>query len=366
MSAETTPGWRGFATRPGAAQVDWTPRGDYRRILNLKSCELQHPAADELIADALKEVTPARIWGYPYQWGLVERLAEIHDVDPEALLLTAGSCSAIALVVDALAAPAGRILLQEPSFESWRHYSALRGVQRTRCRGLYGTPPAPTYDELLAALPSSPPAVVAVTNPGNPTGFVTPVEEMAVLAGSAAEHGHLLVIDECYAAFCGITHVGLVSRFPNVVVLRSLSKSWALAGARLAAVFSTPEIIRYLRRFRTDSPVSGPAVALAEALSHRLPELAAIWADVRRIRDEFAARVLTDQPEWTALRPGANFVTFATGTAGEGSRLEEALRGRGIRGRGLDTVDGMAGCLRLSLADRERMGAVADVLAELA
>jgi len=365
MSGAAAVRWSGFPARPGAGSVDWAPRGDYRRILNLKSCELQHPAAEELLADVLAGVTPAQIWRYPYQWGLVERLAELHGVEPDSVLLTAGSCPAIAVVVDAYAAPAGRILLQEPSFESWRHYAGLRGVVSTRCRGLVGSPPRHTHDELLDAMRTSQPAVVALTNPGNPTGFALPVAEVARIAEVAAERGHLVVVDECYAAFCDLTHVELVGRYPNVLVLRSLSKSWALAGARLAIVFGSPSAIAYLRRFRTDSPVSGPAVALAEALSVRQPELRAIWTDVGRIRDEFAARVLADHPGWTALRSGANFVTFATGVPGEGTRLAAALGRAGIRIRGLEEVDGMAGCLRLSMADRPRMARVADVLAEL-
>jgi histidinol-phosphate/aromatic aminotransferase/cobyric acid decarboxylase-like protein len=335
-------------------------------VLNLKSCEMQHPAADRLVTEVLSGLTAREVRGYPYHLGLMERLAEIGGTAVDDVLLTAGSCGAIALVVDGYAQPAGRLLAQEPVFDSWLHYAALRGVPVTRCAGLAGSPPEPVTDELVAAMRTGPPAVVAITDPGNPAGLVLPVPRIAELAEVAAEHGHLLVVDECYGAFTGTDHVPLVGRFPNVLVLRSLSKSWALAGARLAAVFGPAPVIDYLRRFRTDSAVSAPAVALATGIAARLPELRGIWRDVTALRDGFATRVLADHPGWTALRPGGNFVTFATGVPGGGHAVERALAARGIRVRGLDDVAGLAGCVRLSLADRDRMAGVADVLRDVA
>lgn len=352
----------GFPTRSEVYAARWQARGDHRDVLNLKSCEMQHPDADRLVTEVLAGLTARDVRSYPYHLELMDRLARIAGVGVDNVLLTAGSCGAIGLVVDGFAQPAGRLLAQEPVFDSWSHYAALRGVPVTRCAGLAGDPPAVTTEELAAAMRTGPPAVVAITNPGNPTGLVLPVPRVAELADLAARHGHLLVVDECYGAFTGTDHVPLVDRFPNVLVLRSLSKSWAMAGARLAAVFGSAENIDYLRRFRTDSAVSAPTVALAAGVAARLPELRAIWADVAAIRDGFAARVLADRPEWTALRPGGNFVTFATGVPGAGGAVERALAARGIRIRGLDGIAGLAGCFRLSLADRERMAEVADAL----
>lgn len=355
-----------FATKPSVFDARWQPRGDYRSLLNLKSCEMQHPAADRLVTTVLAGLSARDVREYPYHLDVMTRLAELDGVDVANVLLTAGSCSAIGLVVDGLAEPAGAILLQEPVFDSWRYYAALRGVPTRNCPGLAGMPPVVTVEALRAAMAESAPAVVALTNPGNPTGQLIPLDEFAELAELAADRGHVLVVDECYGAFVGITHVPLIARYPNLLVLRSLSKCWALAGARLAVVFGAEPTIDYLRRFRNDSTVSAPAVALASGLLGHVDEFREIWADVVAIRDEFADRVLADHPEWTALRPGGNFITFAIGQPGAGARIEGELRRRRIRIRGLDDVPGMAGCLRLSLADRERMASVADALRDVA
>lgn len=354
-----------FAVRDSALTVRHAPRGDYRALLNLKSCEMRHPDADALLRDVLRGLDPLDVCRYPYQGDLVAGLATLHDVAAPSLLLTAGSCGAIGLVVSALAQPAGRLLLQEPSFESWRYYAGLHGVPARRCAGLTGDVPTVTTAELRAAMRDTPPSIVAMTNPGNPAGLVVPVAQVAELATLAAAHGHLLAVDECYGAFVGVTHVPLLAEHPNLIVIRSLSKSWALAGARLAVVFAAPEVIDYLSRFRPDSAVSATTIAIATALLSHQDRLRAIWADVATIRDEFADRVRQENPRWTVLRPGGNFVTFGTGTPGAGRALEQGLATHRIRVRGLDDVPGMAGCLRFSLADRTDMGRVADVLAEL-
>jgi histidinol-phosphate aminotransferase len=351
-----------FAVRPSVFDVRWQPRGDYRDLLNLKSCETQHPDADRLIAELLADLRPADVRSYPYHVDLMRNLADTNGVNEDCVLLTAGSSSAIGLVVDGLAERSGRLLLQEPVFESWTYYAALRGVTPTTTAGLTGSPPALTTEELRAAMSRADSSVVALTNPGNPSGLVHSVAEMAELAGLAAERGHVLVIDECYGAFADFDHVPMLARFPNVIVLRSLSKGWALAGARIAAVFGAPPLIDYLRRFQTDSTVSALAVALACGVSARLDRMRAIRRDVVAIKHEFTDRVLADQPGWTALAPGGNFVTFATGIPGAGARIQRALAERRIRIRGLDDVPGMAGCLRFSLAGRAEMRMVADVL----
>jgi hypothetical protein len=220
---------------PGAASVSWSTRPDTRHLLNLKSCELQSPAAESLLADALARLTPADLWRYPYQRDLVELLAEAYTVPPECVALSAGSNAAIGTVVDALAVPAGRLITQEPSFESWLHFAALRGVPVTRCPGVAGPVPSTTVEAFETALASGPPAVAAITNPGNPVGDLVPLETIRRLARAAGDNGHVLVIDDCYGAFAGTEHLSLLTEFPHVLVIRSLSKSWGLAGARLAA-----------------------------------------------------------------------------------------------------------------------------------
>ena len=352
----------GFRLAATVRDVTARPRADHRGVRNLKTCELQHPESDRLVAGLLARLGPRDVRDYPYLGDLLVRLAELDGVTEDRVALTAGSSAAIGLVVDAIAVPAGRLVLQEPEFDAWPHHANLRGVPVVRCRGFTGHPPSVTTEPLAEVLRTGPPAVVALTNPGNPGGQAVPLAEVAALADLAAAGGHLLVVDECYGAFGGVNHVPLLDAHPNLLVLRSLSKIWALAGARLAAVFGHPDLIDHLRRFRADSTVSGTAAALALGLTARVTELRRVWADVARIRDEFAARVVADHPGWIALPSAANFVTVLAGPPGSGAAVARFLAGRRVRVRGLDDVPGLAGGFRVSIAQEETMREVADLL----
>lgn len=347
----------------GATRVTWAQRPDTRDLLNLKSCELQTPSADELLAEALAGLTPADLWRYPHQGPLLGRLADEFGVPQSWIMLTAGSNAAIGAVVDALAAPRGTLLLQEPAFDGWTYFATLRDVPARLCPGVIGSPPVTTTEAFEDALRTSPPGVAAITNPGNPMGDLLPLDRMRGLAALAGEHGHLLVVDDCYGAFADARHTDLLAEFGHVLVIRSMSKTWGVAGARLAAVLGRPELIDYLQRFRLDSSVSAPALVVATRLSELSDRLHAVRAEVAEIREWFVDQVRIVRPEWTALPSTANFVTFWTGVPGGGDRAAALLARNGIRVRSVESMAGLQGCVRVSLAGHAALRRVLDVLA---
>ncbi|MFJ9623205.1 aminotransferase class I/II-fold pyridoxal phosphate-dependent enzyme [Streptomyces sp. NPDC101181] len=351
-----------FPVRASALTVGHPPRRRFAGV-NLKSCELQHPLADRLVREALGTLAPHDTRSYPVLTEVRERLGAHHGVPAEGVLLTAGSDTAIGLLVDAFAAPAGRLILPEPSFDAWRYYTRLRGVPVTGVRQIRGQPPRLDGADLFGAVRTRPPSVVALTNPAGLSGLPVPLEEVALLADACERHGHLLVIDECYGVYADMTHVPLLADHPRLVVVRSYSKSHALAGARIAVVFAGKDIAGHLAGYRPDSTVSGPALALLSALLDRTAEFAEVWDDVRAIREEFADAVERVRPGWRRLEPGGNFVTFHTGSTSEPALVERALLDEGFRIRALTGFPGLSECLRISLADRPVMRRVVDLLA---
>ncbi|SDF98707.1 histidinol-phosphate aminotransferase [Sinosporangium album] len=353
-----------FATRREVWGLPWEPRRQRAGVLNLKSCELRHPAAEELVLAAARRLTAADLLHYPYQQALRADLADYHGADPDRILLTAGSDSAVGLIVDALASEGRGLILHEPAFESWRYYAALRGVPVSGCPGLDPDLTGVDLDALHSRMAAHPPAVVVVTNPASPAGLAVPPEQILETADHARRGGHLLVVDECYGAFTGITHVPLVASSPHLLVVRSYSKTFGLAGARIASVFASPALVSYLSRFRPDSTVSSVALALLRAVLADRDRFTEVWNDVRAIRSAFVAQVLAGHPRWRALDPGGNFVTFTTGDRRAPGLVARHLDRRGVRIRSLDGVAGLEGCLRVSLADAATMREVAALMNE--
>ncbi|MGW2026521.1 aminotransferase class I/II-fold pyridoxal phosphate-dependent enzyme [Streptomyces decoyicus] len=344
-----------FPTRPAVWGLPWEPRRQRAGVLNLKSCELRHPLVAELVSAAARRLSAADLMYYPYQQNLVAALSDHHGHEQSGILLTAGSDSAVGLVVDALATGGGSLILHEPTFESWRYYAALRAVPVVSCAALGAGASRLELTGLHRTMADHPPAVVVVTNPASPSGLTLSPEEMADTAERARRAGHLLVVDECYGAFTGITHVPLVASSPHLLVLRSYSKTFGLAGARIASVFGSPALVSYLSRFRPDSTVSSTALALLHTLLDDVDRFAEVWRDVRAIRSDFVREILAAHPGWSALDPGGNFVTFRTGDRALPQRMARHLDSHDVRIRPLDDVPGLEGCLRVSLADAPTM-----------
>ncbi|QXJ25686.1 histidinol-phosphate aminotransferase family protein [Actinomadura graeca] len=369
----TTPSARGvasgdgvpFPTRRDVWELRWAPRWQRDGVLNLKSCELRHPTASRLVRAAADRLTPDDLTCYPYQQALLADLRDHHGHEPSGILLTAGSDSAVGLVVDALAAGGAGLILHEPTFESWRYYAALRAVPVVGCAALDAGAARLDVSRLHSTMADHPPAVVVVTNPGSPSGLLLSPEQIAETAEAARRAGHLLVIDECYGAFTGVTHVPLVASAPHLLVVCSYSKTFGLAGARVASVLGSPALVAYLSRFRPDSTVSATALALLRAVLRERDAFAEVWRDVRAIRSAFVRDVLAGHPGWSALDPGGNYVTFRTGDRAVPGRMTRHLDDHDVRVRPLDGIPGLEGCLRVSLADAPAMRRVAALMRDV-
>ena len=197
----------------------------------------------------------------PQPAALVDALARLYGVRREQLLVGRGSDEAIDLLVRAFCR-AGRdaILIQPPTFGM---YAVCARVQDA---GIVEVPLAADFtldvDAVLAALT---PAVklVFICTPNNPAGQPVPraaVERLAqALSGRA-----LLVVDEAYVEFSDAGSVAdLIDRYDNLAVLRTLSKAWALAGARVGSLLANAGVIALLRRIMAPYPLPLPCVDAA-------------------------------------------------------------------------------------------------------
>jgi histidinol-phosphate aminotransferase len=197
----------------------------------------------------------------PQPAALVDALADLYAVRREQLLVGRGSDEAIDLLVRAFCrAGEDAILIQPPTFGM---YAVCAKIQDA---GVIEVPLAADFtldvDAVLAALT---PAVklVFICTPNNPTGQCIPrtsVEQLVqALVGRA-----LLVVDEAYVEFAETGSVAeLIDRYDNVAVLRTLSKAWALAGARIGSLLANAEVIALLRRIMPPYPLPLPCVAAA-------------------------------------------------------------------------------------------------------
>lgn len=199
----------------------------------------------------------------PQPEALIERLAWLYQVGAERLLVGRGSDEAIDLLVRATC-EAGRhsVLISPPTFGMYAVCARVQGARLISLPLRREDDFALDADALLAAVEPDT-RLVFVCSPNNPTGGGVPTATLEQLA-EALRGRALLVVDEAYAEFAsGPSAIELTSRYPHLVVLRTLSKAYALAGARIGSLIGDPTLVRVLRSIMAPYPLPTPSVAAA-------------------------------------------------------------------------------------------------------
>ncbi|MGW4033509.1 Rv2231c family pyridoxal phosphate-dependent protein CobC [Streptomyces sp. NPDC004838] len=270
-------------------------------------------------------------------------VAERHGLPVERVLLTAGAAEAFVLLARALTVR--HPLVVHPQFTEPE--AALRDagheVERLLLRERDGFRLDP------AAVPDGA-DLVMIGNPTNPTSVLHPASAIA----SLARPGRLLVVDEAFMDAVPDEAETLADRtdVPGLVVLRSLTKTWGLAGLRIGYVLAEPDTVRALERAQPLWPVSAPALAAAEACvdpaALKEAEQAARQIAVER------AHLLAGLAEFDEVRVVEEAAgPFVLVHVRRGAEVRERLRRLGFAARRGDTFPGLGpGWIRLAVRNR--------------
>ncbi|MFB6841475.1 Rv2231c family pyridoxal phosphate-dependent protein CobC [Streptomyces sp. NPDC056361] len=292
----------------------------------------------ERIADSLTGLA-----AYPDGRAARAAVAERHDLPSNRVLLTAGAAEAFVLLARAL--EVRRPVVVHPQFTEPE--AALRDAGHEVRRVVLREEDGFRLDP--AAVPEDADLVV-IGNPTNPTSVLHPAASIAALA----RPGRTLVVDEAFIDAVPGERESLAGRtdVPGLVVLRSLTKTWGLAGLRIGYVLAEPETVEALERVQPLWPVSTPALVAAEACMSRAA-LAEAEHAAHRIGVE-RAHLLAGLAEFDEVRTVAGsegpFVLIRIDGA---DAVRETLRSLGFAARRGDTFPGLdRNWLRLAVRDR--------------
>ena len=276
------------------------------------------------------------------------------------LLLGNGSDELIHLVIHACARPGATVLSPWPSFEMYAVSARLDG-----CR-FVGVPLRPDFTldapALLAVIAAERPAVTFISWPNNPTGNLFDRGQVAALIEAAAPG--LVVLDEAYLPFAQDTWMPQLARYPNLLVLRTLSKL-GLAGIRLGYLVGHPAWIAELNKLRPPYNVNVLTLAAADFLLDHLAVLDAQAAELRAERARLVGR-LRELPGVTAFETAANFVLLRVGGTARADAVFDGLRQRGILIKNRTRVHPLLeGCVRTTVGTPAENDRFLDALREL-
>jgi histidinol-phosphate aminotransferase len=282
----------------------------------------------------------------PQPQALVERMAQLYGVPARQLLVGRGSDEAIDLLVRAFCrAGQDNVVITPPTFGFYKVAARIQGAGVLEVPLLRDRFALDAGQVIAAGLRAK---IVFLCSPNNPTGNL--LDEVAMLRVCTELAGKaLIVVDEAYVEFCGRASLtARLAEFPNLVILRTLSKAYALAGARLGTVIASEDIIGLLRRIIP--PYAIPASTVDEVLAlTEAPQRALSAARIRTLLDERAS--MHERLERCAnvaqvFPSDANFLLVECRDA---RRFFAAGKSAGLIVRDFSSYPGLANCLRITI-----------------
>ena len=261
----------------------------------------------------------------PQPAALRQRLADLYGCSTAQLWATRGSDDAIDLLLRTFCRPGeDSVVIVEPTFSAYAQFARVQGAKVVTARLTDDL----TFDAdaVIATCAEAKPKLLFLCTPNNPTG--TPVDPADVIRIAAALPDTLVVADEAYIEFADTpSFAGQVGY--NLLVLRTLSKAYGLAGARVGCLIADPEIIELTSRVSPPYPL--PSLSIAATLdalaAERMPIHAERIARLKHDRDELAV-TLRGVAEIRSIRTGGNFLFLEVD---DPASLAQRLAAAGIR-----------------------------------
>lgn len=270
-------------------------------FVKLNTNENPYPCSPDVFDAVTGELERLRLYPDPGWTELRRAAAEICEVPEEWVFCGNGSDEALSLICRSFLGPGRGACYPVPTYTLYRTLAALRNAPVTEI------PFAPSWKLPLYELYSSGAVVAFIANPNSPTGtFVDPVE----IRDFTRDFKGLVVVDEAYVDFGDEDCLHLVKELDNAVVLRSLSKSYALAGLRVGFMIARPELISTLMNvkdsYNLDRLASAGGAAALRDRDHFEQITSLVKGTRKRLEEELRRRgfeVLPSRANFLCVRP---------------------------------------------------------------
>lgn len=290
--------------------------------VRLHTTENPFPMPEVVMQSAIAALEQQYLYPEHDNIGLREAAADAYDLTKDQVIAGNGSSELLGLIYRAFLAPGDSVAMLSPGFSFNRKLAMLQGAQILEfgC----GQSDVLPVEELLSG-PAEGAKFILLANPNNPTGTFVSVADIERLA---AQSDRLIVLDEAYVDFAPDNGLRLIDHYPNILLLRTFSKSYAAAGIRIGFGFGHPEIIGRLRNIQNvfNMNVIGHAVGVS-ILAHR----DAYEENHRHIKQERErVSVALSQLGFSVTPSHANFLLARVPAGQDGRWWQKALKRRKV------------------------------------
>jgi histidinol-phosphate aminotransferase len=324
-------------------------------VIKLNTNESPYPPSPDVMK-ALVEIKPERLRRYPDPLGTAFRqaAAQVNGVEPENIMCCNGGDELLRIALQAFCDETRPVAYPVPTYSL---YPVLANLQD--CDAI--EVPFDSEFNLPSKLAGTGAALTIVCNPNAPTGSFVSVEELTSLAD---ELSGVLLIDEAYVDYAEKNCVSLVKDFDNVIVLRSMSKGYSLAGIRFGYAIAQPDLIIGLMKVKDSYNVDAVAIAVATAAIKDRRYFCQNVEKVKAEREELAKQLRA--MEFDVPESQANFI-LAESKSYKAADIYDKLVQRNIYVRYFN-VPGLNDKLRITVGTKQQndklISALKDILQE--
>ncbi len=295
------------------------------------------------VLEAIRTLQTTDISTYPSYTDLVLACARHFEVDPEWVLLTNGLDEGILMAaVGHIARPRvhdAETIIPLPAFDPYPNSTMAVGATAVRI------PPGPGFafptDDVMRAITART-KIIFLNTPNNPTGQLIPIADLKRIAEAAPDA--VVIVDEAYIEFGGATFLPELNRYPNVLVGRTFSKAYGLAGMRVGILIGQPQSLDAVRAVTLPFNINAVAIAATLAALDDHAFLPRYAAEVSESRERlYAACQRLGLEHW---KSAANYVLVRVGDAAP--LFVKALAARRIHVRDRSNDPHTAGCIRIT------------------
>jgi histidinol-phosphate aminotransferase len=316
------------------------------RVVKLNTNENPYPPSPRVVA-AIRDIEGETLRRYPNPTADLFRhaAAKLHGVTADMIIAGNGSDDILTIATRTFVPPGGVIAYPDPTYSL---YSVLCQLQDARS---VGVPWGEGYSLPIEGLLATKANAIYLANPNAPTGTMIPAGKVAELA---AAYNGLLLVDEAYADFADFNCLDLLETYPNVVISRTLSKAYSLAGLRFGYAVAQPEVIFEMNKVKDSYNADAISVLAATAAIEDQAYARQTWENIRAERKKLTAELV--HLGWAVLPSQANFL-LATAPNGRGREAYLGLKQQGILVRYFDRP-GLSDKIRITVGQSHENNAL--------
>jgi histidinol-phosphate aminotransferase len=308
------------------------------------------------VIEAIKaNLSAADLAVYPEYTAAKDAVARYFRVSPEQFVFTNGTDEAIQVFINTYVDDGQQVLVLKPAYAMYRFYAEVAGAQVVEVEYPQPAMEFPLQQVLDAITPET--RAVILSNPNNPTGTglsLLAIERILTRAKKA-----VVMVDEAYYEFSGVTAITEIARVPNLFVCRTFSKVFGMAGMRLGCLFSHAANIEYLHKAQSPYSVNSIAVMAAQAAVADQAYIENYVAEVLAARELLCVGL-----EKLGIKYVPSSANFVLGHFGKRAiEVRDRLRGQAILVR--DRSYEAPGCVRITVGTREQTRRLLAALEEI-